>query len=36
LTPDGVLILTVPAHQFLLSYFDEASRHCRRYKLDDL
>lgn len=33
---DGVLILTVPAHQFLWSYFDEASRHCRRYELDDL
>lgn len=36
LAPDGVLVLTVPAHQSLWSYFDEASRHCRRYELDDL
>ncbi len=31
LAPDGKLILTVPAHQFLWSHFDEASHHCRRY-----
>ena len=28
---DGKLILTVPAHQALWSYFDEAAMHCRRY-----
>jgi SAM-dependent methyltransferase len=32
----GKLLLTVPAHPELWSYFDEASRHCRRYKLDEL
>jgi SAM-dependent methyltransferase len=31
LAPGGRLILTVPAHQFLWSYFDEAAHHCRRY-----
>lgn len=31
LAPGGKLILTVPAHQSLWSYFDEGSRHCRRY-----
>lgn len=31
LTRDGRLILTVPAHQYLWSYFDEAAYHCRRY-----
>jgi SAM-dependent methyltransferase len=31
LAPDGVLLLTVPAHPFLWSYFDEASGHARRY-----
>lgn len=31
LAPGGKLILTLPAHQFLWSYFDEASQHCRRY-----
>lgn len=36
LAPDGVLVLTVPAHQSLWSYFDEASHHCRRYEFDDL
>src|SRR5262245_37315921 len=30
LDPDGALLLTVPAHASLWSYFDEASRHCRR------
>ena len=31
LAPAGRLILTVPAHQFLWSHFDEAAHHCRRY-----
>lgn len=31
LARDGRLILTVPAHQYLWSYFDEAAYHCRRY-----
>jgi len=31
LAPGGRLMLTVPAHQYLWSYFDEAARHCRRY-----
>jgi len=31
LRPGGVLFLTVPAHQFLWSHFDEAAGHCRRY-----
>ena len=31
LKPGGRLILTVPAHMSLWSYFDEASHHCRRY-----
>ncbi len=29
--PHGQVMITVPAHQFLWSYFDEAARHCRRY-----
>jgi SAM-dependent methyltransferase len=33
---NGALVLTVPAHQFLWSSFDEASHHCRRYSLADL
>lgn len=36
LTPDGVLVMTVPAHPSLWSYFDEASGHCRRYGLAEL
>jgi len=28
---NGVLLMTVPAHQFLWSYFDERSNHKRRY-----
>ena len=36
LKPGGILLLTVPAHQALWSYFDEAAHHCRRYELDDL
>lgn len=31
LAPGGRLMLTVPAHQYLWSYFDEAAHHCRRY-----
>jgi SAM-dependent methyltransferase len=31
LAPGGMLMLTVPAHQYLWSYFDEAAHHCRRY-----
>jgi len=36
LEPGGTLLLTVPAHMELWSYFDEASHHCRRYELPDL
>lgn len=36
LAPDGVLLLTVPAHTTLWSYFDEASRHQRRYSRAEL
>jgi SAM-dependent methyltransferase len=36
LREDGFLILTVPAHPTLWSYFDEASHHCRRYQPDQL
>jgi SAM-dependent methyltransferase len=36
LSQDGVLLLTVPAHPSLWSYFDEASHHFRRYKLHEL
>lgn len=36
LEKDGVLLLTVPAHPSLWSYFDEASCHCRRYTLTEL
>lgn len=32
----GRLMLTVPAHQFLWSYFDEAAHHCRRYSAQDI
>jgi len=32
----GVLLLAVPAHPSLWSYFDEASHHCRRYEVDEL
>jgi SAM-dependent methyltransferase len=32
----GKLLLTVPAHQSLWSYFDEAARHCRRYSADGI
>jgi SAM-dependent methyltransferase len=36
LAPEGILMLTVPAHQYLWSYFDEAAHHCRRYSSRDI
>ena len=36
LRPGGHLILTVPAHQFLWSYFDHVSCHQRRYNKREL
>jgi SAM-dependent methyltransferase len=36
LRPGGKLLLTVPAHQSLWSYFDEAAGHCRRYSWDGI
>lgn len=36
LRPGGLLLITVPAHPQLWSYFDESSRHCRRYRPDEL
>jgi SAM-dependent methyltransferase len=36
LAPGGRLLLTVPAHAALWSYFDEAAHHCRRYSPADL
>jgi len=36
LAPGGWLLLTVPAHQSLWSYFDEAAHHCRRYSVQDI
>lgn len=36
LVPGGYLLLTVPAHQFLWSYFDEGALHCRRYSPYDI
>lgn len=36
LAPGGRLLLTVPAHQFLWSYFDEAAHHCRRHSEEDV
>lgn len=36
LAPGGTLMLTVPAHQYLWSYFDEAAHHCRRYSAADI
>jgi SAM-dependent methyltransferase len=32
----GKLLLTVPAHQYLWSYFDEAAHHCRRYSSEEI
>lgn len=36
LAPGGALMITVPAHTSLWSYFDEAAHHCRRYAEDEL
>jgi len=36
LLPGGTLLLTVPAHPFLWSYFDEAAHHCRRYSVENI
>lgn len=36
LKPNGCLVLTVPAHMSLWSYFDEASHHRRRYEYTEL
>ena len=36
LSPEGALVLTVPAYQSLWSYFDEASHHVRRYEKEEL
>jgi len=36
LADGGALLMTVPAHPALWSYFDEASHHCRRYTAGDL
>jgi SAM-dependent methyltransferase len=36
LAPGGALVLTVPAHMALWSYFDDASHHQRRYSVDGL
>ena len=36
LAPNGILLLTVPAHMSLWSYFDVASHHCRRYAVNEL
>lgn len=36
LAPGGKLLVTVPAHQSLWSYFDTASHHCRRYEPSEL
>lgn len=36
LTEDGVLILTVPAYQWLWSAHDERNRHFRRYRVREL
>jgi SAM-dependent methyltransferase len=32
----GALLLTVPAHEYLWSYFDQVSGHCRRYSAAEL
>jgi len=36
LKPHGILMLTVPAHQSLWSYFDDMSHHRRRYDPNEL
>jgi SAM-dependent methyltransferase len=36
LVPGGFLLLTVPAHRYLWSHFDQAAQHCRRYSASDI
>ena len=36
LAPGGAVLLTVPAHMSLWSYFDEAAHHARRYAQEEL
>jgi SAM-dependent methyltransferase len=36
MAPGGRLLVTVPAHQSLWSYFDTAAHHCRRYEPSEL
>jgi SAM-dependent methyltransferase len=36
LAPGGAILLTVPAHMSLWSYFDVAAHHARRYSADEL
>jgi SAM-dependent methyltransferase len=36
LVPGGILLLTVPAHQYLWSHFDQAAQHCRRYSASEI
>ena len=36
LAPGGALLITVPAHRALWSYFDVAAHHARRYSCDEL
>jgi SAM-dependent methyltransferase len=36
LSPGGRLLLSVPAHPSLWSYFDEVALHCRRYEIEGL
>lgn len=36
LVPGGRLLVTVPAHRWLWSYFDEVAHHCRRYDGNEL
>ena len=36
LAPDGVLLLTVPAHASLWSYFDQECHHYRRYESNEV
>jgi SAM-dependent methyltransferase len=36
LAPGGAIVITVPAHMSLWSYFDVAAHHARRYSTDEL
>ena len=36
LKPGGTILITVPAHKFLWSYFDESSSHKRRYSKKEI